>query len=261
MSASTSSPASGKFVWYDQMSHDMKASATFYKNVIGWSLVANAMNDSPYTVLAVGETVVGGLMPIPEDAAKMGAKPAWMGYIGVDDVDAYAGKVKAAGGAIHRPPTDIPNVGRFAVASDPTGAGFLLFKGQGEAAPAPAAGKAGHFGWRELHAGDRETAFAFYSRLFGWTKGAPFDMGPMGIYQLFDIDGQSAGGMMTKTAQTPVAHWLYYINVDSADAAAARVKANGGTVLNGPIQVPTGQWVVQALDPQGAAFGLLAPTR
>ena len=170
MSASTSSPASGKFVWYDQMSHDMKASATFYQNVVGWSLVANTMNDSPYTVLAVGETMIGGLMPIPEDAAKMGVKPAWMGYIGVDDVDAYATKLTAAGGAIHRPPADIPNVGRFAVASDPTGAGFLLFKGLGEAAPEHDAAKARHIGWRELHAGDLEAAFAFYSQLFGWTR-------------------------------------------------------------------------------------------
>jgi predicted enzyme related to lactoylglutathione lyase len=251
----------GKFVWYDQMSHDMNASAAFYKAVLGWSLVANAMNDSPYTVLSTGETTVGGLMPIPEDSARLGVKPAWMGYIGVDDVDAYAAKVKAAGGAIHRPPTDIPNVGRFAVASDPTGAGFILFKGQGAAPPAHDDSKLGHIGWRELHAGDREAAFAFYARLFGWTKGQPFDMGPMGIYQLFDIEGQSAGGIMTKTAQTPVPHWLFYFNVEAADAAVARVNANGGKVLNGPHQVPTGQWALQALDSQGAVFGLLAPVR
>ena len=86
-------------------------------------------------------------------------------------------------------------------------------------------------------------------------------MGPMGIYQLFDIEGQSAGGIMTKTAQTPVPHWLFYFNVEAADAAAARVNANGGEVLNGPHQVPTGQWALQALDSQGAVFGLLAPVR
>ena len=112
------------------MSHDMNGSAAFYSKVVGWSVVANAMNDSPYAILAAGDTTIGGVMPIPEDSARVGVRPAWMGYIGVDDVDAYADKVKAAGGAIHRPPTDIPNVGRFAVASDPTGAGFILFKGQ-----------------------------------------------------------------------------------------------------------------------------------
>jgi predicted enzyme related to lactoylglutathione lyase len=260
MSSESKSGAFGAFIWYDQMSHDPAESGAFYKNVVGWSLHTNEMNDQPYTLLAAGETMVGGLMPIPADAAKMGVKPAWMGYIAVDDVDAYAGKVRAAGGAIHRPPTDIPNVGRFAVASDPTGAGFLLFSGN-SAAPAHDASKPGHFGWRELHAGDRETAFAFYSGLFGWTKADTFDMGPMGLYQLFNIHGAMAGGMLTKMPQTPAPHWLYYINVDAADAAAARVKAGGGQVVNGPHQVPGGQWIVQALDPQGAMFGLLAPTK
>ena len=133
----------GKFVWYDQMSNDLKASEAFYKTVIGWSIDANTMNASEYSILKAGDAMIGGLMPIPEDSKRAGVRPAWMGYIGVDDVDAYAGKVKAAGGAIHREPTDIPNVGRFAVAADPTGAGFILFKGRGAAAPATDPAKPG----------------------------------------------------------------------------------------------------------------------
>jgi uncharacterized protein len=253
--------AFGKFVWYDQMSLDMEGSGAFYKKVVGWTLAPNEMNDQPYTVLKAGDTMVGGLMPIPEDAAKMGARPAWMGYIAVDDVDAWAGKVKAAGGSIYRPPSDIPNIGRFAVMGDPHGAAFIIFKGSADMAPTHDPSKSEHFGWRELHAGDRETDFAFYSGLFGWTKADTFDMGPMGLYQLFNIDGAMAGGMMTKTPQMPMPHWLYYINVEAADAAAARVKAGGGQVLNGPHQVPGGQWALQALDPQGAMFGLLAPVK
>jgi predicted enzyme related to lactoylglutathione lyase len=261
MSSQSDSSAFGNFVWYDQMSFDFSGSAAFYEKVVGWKLAANAMNDQPYTLLQAGDTMVGGLMPIPEEAAKMGAQPKWMGYIAVDDVDAYAGKVKAAGGAIYRPPSDIPNVGRFAVAGDPHGAGFILFKAAGDAVPAHDHAKPGHFGWRELHGGDREIDFAFYSGLFGWTKADTFDMGPMGLYQLFNIDGVMAGGMMTKMPQTPVPNWLYYINVDAIDAAAERVKSGGGTVVNGPHQVPGGLWMIQALDPQGAMFGLLAPGR
>ena len=122
--------AAGKFVWYDQMSNDLKASEAFYKTVIGWSVDANTMNASEYSILKAGDAMIGGLMPIPEDFRRAGVRPAWMGYIGVEDVDVYASKVKAAGGAIHREPSDIPNVGRFALAADPTGAGFILFKGQ-----------------------------------------------------------------------------------------------------------------------------------
>jgi predicted enzyme related to lactoylglutathione lyase len=261
MSGETVSSSFGKFVWYDQMSLDLEGSGVFYKDVVGWKLSANQMNDQIYTLLMAGDTMVGGLMPIPPDAVKMGVRPAWMGYIAVDDVDAYAGKVEAAGGAIHKPPTDIANVGRFAIASDPHGGGFILFKGEGGMAPAHDPTAHGHFGWRELHAGDRETAFAFYSGLFGWTKADTFDMGPAGIYQLFNIDGVMAGGIMTKMAEERAPHWLYYITVEAADAAVARVKNAGGQVLNGPHEVPGGSWVVQALDPQGAMFGLVAPTR
>jgi uncharacterized protein len=261
MSQESISSAVGKFVWYDQMSSDLAGSGTFYNSVVGWTLNGNDMNDQPYTVLTAGNDMVGGLMPIPEDAARMGARPAWMGYIAVDDVDAYAGKVKAAGGSIYRPPSEIPNIGRFAVAGDPHGAAFIIFKGSADMAPAHDPAKPGHFGWRELHAGDGATAFAFYSELFGWTKADTFDMGPMGIYQLFNIDGAMAGGMMTKMQQTPMPHWLYYINVEGAEAAAGRVTKAGGKVLNGPHQVPGGQWVVQALDPQGAMIGLLAQVK
>ncbi len=132
MANATQSNVSGKFVWYDQMSNDLPGSEKFYSKVVGWSLAPNTMNAQKYTLLKTGENMVGGLMPIPEDAAKMGVRPAWMGYIAVDDVKKYADKVKAAGGAIHRPPTEIPNIGTFAVVGDPSGAGFLLFKGDGD---------------------------------------------------------------------------------------------------------------------------------
>ena len=77
--------------------------------------------------------------------------------------------------------------------ADPHGAVFILFKGTSEEAPPPApAGTPGHVGWHELHAGDLDSAFAFYSGLFGWTKAEAMDMGPMGVYQIFAIDGVQA---------------------------------------------------------------------
>jgi uncharacterized protein len=251
----------GKFIWYDQMSNDLTGAEAFYTKVVGWTLAPNTMNDQRYTLLKAGETMVGGLMPIPADAK--GARPAWMGYIAVDDVAAYADKVKAAGGVIHRPPSPIPNVGTFAVAGDPSGAGFLLFepKGGGEGSPPAAPGTPGHVGWHELHGGDPEDSFAFYSRVFGWTRGEAMEMGPMGKYQIFTTKGQQSGGMMKRMAQEPMAHWLYYINVEAIDAAVERVKSAGGQVLNGPMEVPGGAWIIQGLDPQSAMFALVAPKR
>ena len=54
----------------------------------------------------------------------------------------------------------------------------------------------------------------------------------------------------------PVPFWLYYFNVDDVDAAAQRVKAGGGQILDGPLEVPGGSWIVQCTDPQGAMFAL-----
>ena len=71
--------------------------------------------------------------------------------------------------------------------------------------------------------------------------------------------GPAIGAMMTKPPALPVPFWGYYFNVPSIDAGTEKIKAGGGKILNGPMEVPGGQWIVQAMDPQGAAFSLVAP--
>jgi predicted enzyme related to lactoylglutathione lyase len=250
------------FVWYELMTTDPKAAEGFYRSVVGWTMADAGMPGRSYTLLSAGPTMIGGLMAIPDDARRMGAPPAWIGYIGVDDVDGCAGKLRAAGGAIHRPPDDIPGVGRFAVAADPHGAAFVLFKGASDQMPAPVApGTPGHVGWHELHAGDGAAAFDFYAGQFGWTLDREMDMGPMGKYLIFASGAEAVGGIMTRMPEMPVPAWVYYFNVDAIDAAAQRVAAGGGKVINGPMEVPGGQWILQGLDPQGALFALVAPGR
>jgi predicted enzyme related to lactoylglutathione lyase len=70
------------------------------------------MADRSYTLFSAGPMMVGGMMPISEEARAMGARPAWNGYVLVDEVDVYADRVKADGGAIHRAPEDNPGVGQ-----------------------------------------------------------------------------------------------------------------------------------------------------
>ena len=252
----------GNFVWYDLMTTDTKSAETFYRGVVGWTAKDSGMPDRSYTILSVGDVSVGGLMPLPKPAQDQGAKPVWSGYIGVDDVDDYAARVKKAGGSLHCEPQDIPGVGRFAFAADPQGAAFFLFKGTLDAAPQPPApGTPGYVGWRELQAGNWEDAFAFYSTLFGWTKAETVSMGAMGVYQLFAIDGVPAGGMMTRTDTAHSPHWLYYFNTDDIDTAAARIKDKGGEVLHGPHEVPGGAWIIHCRDPQGGAFSMSGPRK
>jgi predicted enzyme related to lactoylglutathione lyase len=248
---------SGKFVWYELMTSDLDAAEKFYAEIVGWTMKDAGMPGQRYTLAHAGELSVAGLMAIPQHAA--GARPGWIGYIGVDDVDAHAERMKEKGGSIHRAPTDIPGVGRFAMVADPQGIIFALFKGQSAMRPPVEPRTPGHGGWHELHALDGVKAFEFYSGMFGWTKDQAMDMGAMGVYQLFAAGGPAIGGMMTKMDSTPSPFWLYYFNVPEIRAAEARVKAAGGQIVNGPMEVPGPMWIVQCLDPQGAMFALVAP--
>lgn len=252
----------GRFVWYELMTTDPDAAESFYTQVVGWTAQDAGLGDTNYTMLSAGERGVAGLMELPAEARDAGARPGWIGYIGVTDVDAAVIRLKEAGGTVHKPADDIPAIGRFAVVADPQGANFVLFEpfmeGPGER---PAPGTAGHTGWHELYATDWEAAFAFYSSQFGWTKADAMDMGPMGTYQLFATGGEPVGGMMNKPDAMPNPAWLYYFNVDGIDAAVTRVTDNGGQIVNGPMEVPGGSWIVQATDPQGALFALVAPQR
>jgi uncharacterized protein len=250
-----------KFIWYELMTSDLKAAEKFYTAVVGWNKEDFGGGDFPYTVVKAGDTGVGGLMNIPDEAAKMGAGPAWMGYIHAADVDAKTDSIKAAGGKVHRAPEDIPTVGRFSVVADPQGAMFMLLAPQGPDQPPAPGGTVGHVGWRELYTDGWEKALDFYSSQFGWTKDQSVDMGEMGTYQLFAIDGEQAGGMMNRPPNVPIPCWGFYFNVSGIDEAAARVTGNGGQIMFGPMEVPGGSWIVNCTDPQGAVFSLISLTK
>lgn len=250
--------ASGRFVWYDLMTPDVQGAKAFYTDLIGWKMTPWR---SDYEMWTAGDTQVGGLMALPEDARKAGAPPHWLGYAAVEDVDASAKKVQQLGGRVFHPPTDIPQVGRFAVVADPQGAAFALFKSTDEQQLPPREGP-GCFSWAELNTTDWKAAWKFYSELLGWKPTQSMDMGPgFGEYFMFGMDPQqSMGGMSdAATMMKAPAHWLHYINVKSADETAARLVQKGGRVLNGPMDVPGGDRVAQCMDPQGGMFAIYSP--
>lgn len=248
------------FCWYELMTSDAEAAADFYRHVVGWTAEPMADSPMPYTVLQVDGAGVGGIFPLSPEMIAAGVSPGWMGYIAVADVDASQTQAVTLGGVAHKPAEDIPGIGRFAMMADPGGAVFTLFKAN-DGTPPPTGTSPGHIGWRELMARSLDEEWAFYSALFGWTKGAVHDMGPMGDYLLFKTGGdQDVGGMMTKPATLPASFWAYYVFVDGIRAAADRIAAKGGQVVNGPMQVPGGDWILQAMDPQGAFFCLTSRT-
>jgi predicted enzyme related to lactoylglutathione lyase len=188
----------------------------------------------------------------------MGAPPSWITYIGTPNVDEAARLAASLGATIHKAPTDIPTIGRFAVVQDPQGASFALFTPNRPASEANPT--VGDFSWHELATTDPKAAFAFYQRLFGWEETSSMDMGPeMGTYQMFGRAkaGPPLGGIFIKPKQMPgPSSWLPYIKVPDSKKTVEKITKSGGKVMNGPMEVPGGDWIAQGMDPQGAMFAV-----
>lgn len=246
----------GRFVWHELMTTDPQAAGAFYSRILPWKTQPSGMPD--YTLWVSGKTMTAGLMAQAASASQAGAPPSWLVYVATPDVDATAAAAERLGGKVLKAPADIPNVGRFAVLADPQGAAFAVFKPgampEGAAPPTD-------FSWHELATSDQQGALAFYSELFGWSRGPAHDMGPSGTYQLIEHGGAQVGGIYKMMDASRPPHWLTYIRVADVDRAAAAAKAAGGRVLNGPMDVPGGSRVVQLADPQGGAFALHQPAK
>ena len=245
----------GRFAWYELLTTDVSAASAFYGEVVGWAVKDASTPGLAYTVLTAGDAPVAGLMNLPEEGLRLGATPRWLGYIAVDDIDAKTAQIGRLGGAILVSPTD-SNIGRISLVADPQTAAFALIAGPtfGEQPPG-GLDEPGRVGWHELLAEDRNKIFGFYAELFGWQK-ADAENDPADLYQLFSAAGQTIGGMLTKLPSVSHPCWLYYFNVDDIGAAAKRVNAGGGRVLQAPIELPDGCWIVRCADPQGALFAL-----
>jgi hypothetical protein len=229
----------------------------FYTETVGWK---TQPFDGDYTMWVGTQGPLGGVTQLPEQAKKMGAPPYWQANFLVDNVDATCAKVKDLGGQVYVV-EDVPNVGRLAVIADPQGAVIAIVQ-PSEPMSAHDVTKHGEFSWHELYTTDYEAAFKFYSAIAGWEKLGEFDMGPMGKYLLWGRDGKQLGGMMNKPPdmKSPPG-WLYYVTATDFDAALERAKQKGARVMNGPMDVPGGQRIVQMIDPQGAAFALVTPPK
>jgi uncharacterized protein len=248
----------GRPLWYELMTTDTTAAETFYKNVVGWTAAPFEGSPQPYTIFnRAGEVPVAGLMKTPEG---MNAPPFWAMYVGVPKLEDAAAHIARLGGGEMSPVIDVPGVGRMQMMTDPQGAAFYIYQPSSEAQQPEGAAQVGEASWHELMTTDAPAAMTFYSEVFGWQPSDTMDMGPMGKYHMFNRPHGMIGGMMNKPpalADVPP-NWQIYFLVPEINAAVERIKTNGGRILNGPIEVPGGDWVLNAMDPQGAAFSLHA---
>jgi predicted enzyme related to lactoylglutathione lyase len=253
----------GRFVWHELMTTDTTSAARFYAKVVGWTTQPSPQDPSYIVFVAKGRPT-GGLMALPAEAKAMGAPLSWLTYIATPDVDETVQRALQMGGKILKAAADIPTVGRFAVLQDPQGAAFAAFtpaQGPMDAPRGAHKPTAGDFSWNELSTTDWAAVWPFYQSLFGWEKTGSTDMGPeMGTYQMFGWKGRTVGGMYNKPKSIPgPPHWLPYAMVVDSKKAVAVVTRLGGHVINGPMEVPGGDWVARCLDLQGALFAVHSP--
>ncbi|SMO95183.1 VOC family protein [Paracoccus laeviglucosivorans] len=234
----------------------------FYGKVLGWAVVDGGMEGFTYHLASHDGEMIAGLMELLPQME--GIPPNWLIYFDVDDLDAAVAKIQTLGGKVHRDPAEIPGTGRFAIVADPQGAVLgLLEPAPMDPQPPVESGafnqrKESHGNWIELMSTDPAAGFDFYSELFGWTKSDAVDMGEMGTYQVFAWQGTQIGGMMG-LGMSPVSCWLPYFGVNGVTEAIERIKAAGGEILHGPVEVPGPAYIAFARDPQGAHFSVVGP--
>jgi len=255
-------PHHGSPCWYELTTAPgaLDAAQRFYAAVLGWHIADAGMAGFDYRLASAGDDRVAGLMAMPADVAAM--PPFWMLYFAVDDADKAVAQMTKAKARLHRPVTEIPGTGRFALLADPQGAGFGILEPLPGQAGGAMADKPGHGMWHELMTSAPKSAMKFYARAFGWKPGRSMDMGAMGSYDLFQWDGRDIGGMMKRAPQMPGpkgSFWMPYFGVTGVAAAMERIGAGGGTVLHGPQEVPGGAFIAVARDPQGAQFAVVGP--
>jgi uncharacterized protein len=246
----------GRPLWYELMTTDMKAAEKFYRDVVGWTSSPFEESPQPYTMFGRPDgPPVAGLMTKPADVS---APPFWAMYVGVTKLEEAAAHITRLGGRACSPVIDVPTVGRMQMMTDPQGAAFYIYEPSSSDQAPEGRPNVGEASWHELMTTDAPAAMKFYSEVFGWEESEAMDMGPIGKYHMFNRPHGMIGGMMNKPpemAQVPP-NWQIYFRVPDINAAVERIKANGGQILNGPMEVPGGDMILNAMDPQGAAFSL-----
>ncbi len=251
------------FIWYELLTPDANASQRFYGDVVGWTVKPGTNSAMDYRhLIAPDGAGVGGMLELTEQMKAGGARPAWLGYVAVADVDAAISAIGADGGRTQMKPMDVPGAGRMALVTDPQGALFYVMTPTPPPdrpdAKSPAFSRAAlaRCAWNELATSDPKQALAFYTRHFGWTDGGSMPMGEMGDYQFINDETGMIGAITRAPANRPPM-WTYYFRVASIDAAKRTIEAGGGRVVHGPQEVPGGDHIIIGTDPQGSAFALV----
>lgn len=241
--------AAGTPSWVDIGTPDLEGAKAFYGKLFGWEFVDQGPDSGGYHIANLRGKGVAGMGPAQDPGP-----PRWTTYVSVDDTDTTVKTVEAEGGSVLAA-MDIPEAGRMAVCSDPTGVAFSVWQ-SGEHRGSELANEPGAFTWTELNTREVEKAKPFYESVFGWTGETVTEPMP---YTTFKLGDKPVAGMMDLTGRVPddvPDFWMVYFGTADCDQAVATAKEAGGSLVVGPFDIPDmGRFAVLS-DPQGAAFAV-----
>lgn len=243
--------------WVDCQVDDPARAAAFYAGLLGWRFDEHAAATDGYITASLDGGKAAGIGPKPPRA---GMPSVWHTYFAVDDVDDAARSVAATGGTVLMTPFDVGSSGRMAMAADPLGATFGLWRGTGLPG-ADVTHRVGAYAWSELRTPDPGRAARFYEWLLGWTF-ADADAAADGTW-LFAPAGADApaGAVRGDPALEPGAGraaWAVGFRVDDVQGALGRVEALGGVAPPQGRDGPAGREALVA-GPCGETFLLVEP--
>jgi uncharacterized protein len=251
--------------WVDTEQHDPQAAQDFYEGLFGWTFTTVSPPGAPvYAIAALDGRDIAGIGQARDSPAE------WNTYIAVDDADAAAARISAAGGTVIDGPADVGPFGRAAGLRDPAGVDFRLWQA-GEHPGAQSVNEPGTWNFSDLHT-DRPDSIAFYAGVFDWSVQ---DLGfatmvrrpgygdhlqatvdptirERGAALSAPVGFEDAIAWVAPLEPALAPHWHVSFAVADRDAAAAQAQRLGAEVLGTEVT----QWTRTALirDPQGAIF-------
>jgi predicted enzyme related to lactoylglutathione lyase len=248
-------PKTGSFCWIELATTDQKAAKTFYSDLFGWTAQDVPMGPGMiYTIFKLAGNDVSGGYTLMKEQLDMHVPPHWMLFVKVDSADTSAAKAVQLGAQQLMAPADIPNVGRFAVLQDPTGAVISIFQ-PGQHRGFATFQQNGALCWADLNSLDSGRAAKFYSDWLGWT----YETGKDGYHHIMNGGKNDMIGGIPDQMHAPPgtpSHWMPYFAVADCKGAAAKAARLGAKTLMPPELMPDVGTIAVLSDPQGAVFAL-----
>ena len=252
----------GKLVWYELVSSDPARSKAFHAELLGWTIEGQETAGMKYELAKAGGKDVATIRQSDDKKTKS----HWVPFVSVPDVDAAVATVEQNKGKVVKAAMDVPDIGRYALVSDPNGSRFAVFKSVKSDDPDTDQAKQGEFVWAENLTRNKKaqaSALAFYPAAVGYSASS-MDVGEGKKKSKYDMLSMTSGdkpkhraGVVPAKPASLGGHWLPWVSVDDVDGTVGKVKALKGKVVTKPHDIPGVGRAAVVTDPTGAPLGLL----